>query len=134
MSDSKNYVLPSNKSFGLFFSVIFLIIALILNYYLYENLFIIFIGLSIISFLLAIFFPASLLIFNKLWLKFGLLLGSVISPIVLGIIFYLLVSPISLVTRLFGRDTLRLNQHNTDTYWITREGINNKVTNFKRQF
>ena len=70
---------------------------------------------------------------NKLWMQFGYLIGMIISPIILAIIFFALVTPYSLVMRIFGRDELRLKLLKRDSYWKSREQIVPQ-TNFKQQF
>ena len=71
---------------------------------------------------------------NKLWMRFGLLLGKIISPIVLGIIFFALFTPVSLAMRLFGRDELRLCFKQKNSYWIPRESDPTETDAFKNQF
>lgn len=125
--------LPSNKRFGFFFSFLFLIISIYFFYsvnYIVGNLLFI-IGLI---FLVITFFNAKLLLpLNKLWMRFGFLLGMIVSPIVLGIIFFGLFTPYSLVMKVMGRDALYLNQINKKSHWIIRSLENSKI-NFKQQF
>jgi len=71
---------------------------------------------------------------NKAWMKLGDLLGKVISPIVLGIIFFVLLAPVALVTRLLGRDELRLKMSNSSSYWIDRTPPGPAGDSFKNQF
>lgn len=77
--------------------------------------------ISIIFFLLAIFLPKVLIIPNKLWFKFGLFLGAIISPITMGIIFFLTVTPTGIIMRLLGKDILnkKINK-TTNSYWIKK--------------
>jgi hypothetical protein len=112
--------IPTNQKFGWFFSVVF---ALLCAYFFWKS----WIELTIFAFTLAIFFSLSALFvpqilspFNRLWYGFGLLLGRVVSPIVLGVIFFLLITPVSLVTRLFGRDELRMKKSSVESYWVDR--------------
>jgi hypothetical protein len=111
-----NLTLPSNKKFGLFFSLIFFLI------FLYFNFNYIFLFLSIIFLIIALFFSKSLFLLNKFWMKLGEVLGVIISPIVLGAIFFILISPLAMLLRILNRDILKLklNSH-VKTYWITRE-------------
>ena len=74
-----------------------------------------------------------LLPYNKLWMKFGFLLGMIVSPIVLGIIFIGLITPFALAMKIYGRDELCLRLKNNDTYWKNRSQILPQ-TNFKQQF
>ena len=85
-----------------------------------------------------IFYPSKLLIFNKLWFRIGLLLSSVVSPIVLGIIFFLMITPIAIICSMIGRDELRLKiknkNSNMNSFWIKRNKINLNSISFKDQF
>ena len=79
-------------------------------------------GVVGLSFLVATLVnPDVLLPLNRLWMRFGLLLGMIISPIVMGIIFFGLFTPMSLTMRLFRRDELRLRFKNKKTHWILRD-------------
>ena len=126
-----NTELPSNKKFGFFFTIIFLIIA----YFLYPggSTFIIFIFLALL-FLITTLVKADLLLpLNKLWMLFGLLLGKIINPIILSIIFFGLFTPYGIVMRMFGRDELRIKEIEDESHWIPRSQ-NLSQTNFNRQF
>jgi len=133
IKDKSELKLPSNKKFGFFFSVIFLLIS---SYYLYLNEIIIALILGFISvlFFFVSFLKAGLLLpFNIVWMKFGILLGKLISPIVLGTIFFFMFTPVAVIMRLVGRDELRLRLNSQDSYWIKRKSSINKAS-FKRQF
>ena len=114
--------LPTNKKFGFFFTAIFLIAT---TYFYINNASSSVVStLSVVSlsFLVATLVnPDVLLPLNKLWMRFGLLLGMIISPIVMGIIFFGLFTPMSLTMRLFRRDELRLRFKNKKTHWILRD-------------
>lgn len=120
----------SNKSFGLVFSVVFLIIALypLLNdedvriWSLITSFIFLFLGLMNSK----ILFPL-----NKIWFKFGLLLGKIISPLIMGIIFFLVVTPIGILMRIFNKDLLNLKFNKQKTYWIEK---NDLKSNMKNQF
>ena len=125
--------LPTNKKFGYFFSGIFLTISL---YFLYSERFstgYIFATLALLFVIITIIKADLLLPLNKLWMYFGYLLGIIISPIVLGIIFFGLFTPYSLVMRMMGRDELRLKKINKKSYWIIRSK-STPQTDFKQQF
>ena len=128
-----NIKLPSNKKFGYFFTVVFVISTI---YFLYSELKT---ATYIMALVASLFFVITLinanllLPLNKLWMKFGLLLGKIISPIVLGIIFLGLFTPYGIVMRIFGRDELRLKQIKKKSYWINRSKTLDKY-NFKQQF
>ena len=87
----------------------------------------------VLFFLITAIIPQVLLPLNKLWMRLGLLLGMIVSPIVLGIIFFGLVTPYGVVMRMFGRDELRLKFTKKSSHWISRsESI--KSDSFKNQF
>ena len=103
-------ILPSNKKFGYLFTVIFLFLSLYFYIHNKENISKILLILSVFFIVITIFKPTLLLPLNKLWMMFGLLLGKIISPIVIGIIFYLIFSPFGIIMRLYGRDELILKR------------------------
>jgi hypothetical protein len=73
-----------------------------------------------------------LLPLNKLWHKFGIFLGSIVSPVVMGVIFFMVVTPMGLIMRFLGKDLLRINKNKiVSTYWINRE---KQKTTMKKQF
>ena len=78
--------------------------------------------------------PGILSPFNKAWYRLGLLMGKVVSPIVLGILFFIVISPVAIVTRLFGRDILLLRKRNVNSYWIERNPPGPQPESFKEQF
>ncbi len=127
--------LPSNKKFGLLFSAIFLALAL---YAYFKHEAPLAMGLLLLLsgfFLISSFFYSSLLSpLNKAWFMLGLALGKVVSPIVLGIIFFGLITPIALIARLLGRDELKLKRPKTSSYWAEPIGSNSDADSFKNQF
>lgn len=129
-----NLNLPSNKKFGFFFGIIFFGIGF---YFLFKETFSlswIFLSLGSIFILIGIFKPIILLPLNKFWLKFGLFLSRIINPIVIGIIFFLVISPISILSRLTGRDELRLKKSVKKTFWIEKQEALNDREFFRKQF
>ena len=125
--------LPSNHKFGFFFSTIFLLASFYSYYieneimvYIFSALFGIFLVVTIIN-------AKVLLPLNKLWMKFGILIGMIVSPIVLGIIFFGIFTPIAILMRLAGRDELHLRFKKKKTYWINRKTLN-IFDFFKKQF
>ena len=125
--------LPSNKKFGFFFTFVFVLFAIYFLYLMNLTWMFIFAGLSFVLFVITITKADILLPLNKMWMKFGLLLGILISPIVLGIIFFGLFTPIGVLMRTIGRDELRLKFKNKTSHWIHRnEQI--KSESFKQQF
>ena len=129
----ENYVLPSNRKFGYFFTAIFWIGA-IYAFYVSSSIWLYSLSaIGLIFFCITIIKADFLLPLNKLWMKFGIVLGVIVSPIVLGIIFFGLFTPLALLMRLSGRDELRLKFIKKSSHWILRnETI--KSESFKHQF
>ena len=121
----------SNRSFGLLFAFVFLIIAFwplknsgLINVYL--------VILSALFLLLSLLRPAILSPLNKIWVKFGEIIGIVVAPIVMGLIYFLILTPISILVRLFGKDLLNIKfLKNVNTYWIERK---KNISSMKKQF
>ena len=129
-----NLILPSNKKFGYFFSFVFLIIAIYFYYieikiFSYAIFFLFFVFLF-----LTIFKPNLLLPLNKLWMNFGLLLSYIVSPIILGAIYYLIFTPTALITKLVGRDELNLKFTKKGSNWKNRKNDTSFLNRFKNQF
>ena len=126
--------LPSNKNFGYFFSGIFLIASI--YFYLIKIIFVsaFFVFLFLLFFIITLIKADLMSPLNKLWMKIGLCIGMIVSPIVLGFIFFGIFTTISIFTRLFGRDELNLKKINKLTYWKIRESSKIKVESFKQQF
>ena len=118
----------SNKSFGIVFFIVFLLIAI---YPLINNgeLRIWSLIIAIIFLILGLINSKVLTPLNKLWIKFGLLLGKVISPLIMGIIFFLVVTPTALIMRIIGKDLLNLKFNNKKSYWIEKTGPKSKMKN-----
>ena len=118
----------SNRSFGIVFFIVFLIISLYpLSHG--ENIRVWSLIISIIFLVLGLLNSKLLNPLNKIWFKFGLLLGKIISPIVMGIIFFLVVTPIALFMRLIKKDLLNLKFNKKNTYWIEKSGPKSKMKN-----
>ena len=120
--------LSSNRSFGVVFFIVFLLIGL---YPLLKGN-----DLRIWSLIISFIFLALGLInsriltpLNRLWFKFGLLLGKFISPLIMGIIFFIVVTPIGIIMRLFKKDLLNLKFNKKETYWIDKKGPKSKMKN-----
>ena len=123
-----NVKISSNRSFGIVFFIVFLLIALypLING---ENIRIWSAVISLIFLVLGLLNSKILAPLNKLWFKFGIFLGKIISPIILGIIFFLVVTPIGLLMRLFGKDVLNLKYNKNKSYWIEKNGPKSKMKN-----
>jgi len=122
---------PKPRSFGFVFSVVFLILALypLTNS---EGLHIWALTLSAIFLLLALVAPNVLTHPNKLWFKFGILLGSIISPIVMVLVYFIAVLPTGLIMRMLGKDLLKQKfDKNVKSYWIERSET---IGSMKNQF
>ena len=128
--------LPSNKKFGYFFAAVFFLIAA--YFYIINSLMLSAISVSMsLIFLVSTFFNDALLLpLNKLWMRFGLLLSIIVSPIIMGIIFFGLFTPMSLIMRLFRRDELRIRLNKNKTHWIFRDFPEGKELSdsFKHQY
>ena len=125
--------LPSNRKFGFFFTFAFAAAAAYFFHAESITWAYVFVTAALIFLLITLIKSDVLLPLNKLWMRFGLLLGMIVSPIVLGIIFFGLFTPIAILMRLSGRDELRLRFSHKVSHWITRsEPI--KSESFKNQF
>tara|TARA_Y100001936_G_scaffold237633_1_gene268436 strand:+ start:24 stop:407 length:384 start_codon:yes stop_codon:yes gene_type:complete len=124
----ENYKTSSNKSFGIVFFIVFLIISV---YPLINDgdirLWSLFI--SLIFLILGLINSKILTPLNKIWFKFGILLGKIVSPLVMGIIFFIVVTPIGYLMRFFGKDVLSLKYNKTQSYWIEKNGPKSKMKN-----
>ena len=120
----------SHKSFGIVFFIVFLVISLypLVNQ---EDIRIWSLIIAFIFLILAFLKSKILTPMNKIWTKFGLFLGNFISPIVMGIIFFFVVTPIGLLMRLFGKDVLNLKKNKFSTYWIKKT---NQKSSMEKQF
>ena len=125
MNDIK---IGSNRNFGIVFFFVFLIIAL---YPFIHN------GeirlwsliISLIFFILGLANSRILTPLNNLWFKFGIFLGKIVSPLVMGLIFFCVVTPIGLIMRIFGKDLLNLKYNLNKSYWIEKSGPKSKMEN-----
>ncbi len=124
MSETTSHITTersSPKSFGIVFSIVFLIVAIypLINS---EGLRIWALIVSAVFLLLAIAAPKILNLPNKLWFKFGILLGSIIAPIVMALVYFITVLPTGIIMRLLGKDLLKQKlDKNTKSYWIERK-------------
>lgn len=112
--------LPSNKKFGLFFAFVFIVIAWRFSAH-GVTTFAMLSALAAIAFLIISFVRADILLpLNKAWMGLGLLLGMIVSPIVLGVIYFGLFTPISMIMRAMGRDELGLKMQASGSHWKVR--------------
>lgn len=121
----------TNRSFGLLFFIFFVILGLwpltnngVINYF--------FITISILFLVLGLINSKLLTPLNKLWIKLGEILGIIIAPIIMALVYFVILTPVSLVVRIFGKDLLSLKfSQNIKTYWIKRK---NKLSSMNKQF
>ena len=120
--------ISSNRSFGIVFFIVFLLIALypLINQGEFRLWSLI---ISFIFFILGILNSKILTPLNKLWFKFGIFLGKIVSPIIMGIIFFFVVTPTGVLMRIFGKDLLNLKYNNNKSYWIEKTGPKSKMKN-----
>jgi|TARA_A100001011_G_C13669538_1_gene579058 hypothetical protein len=125
---SEKIKLGSNRGFGIVFFVVF---ALIGVYPLINNgeLRLWSILLSLIFLVLGLINSNILKPLNVLWFKFGLFLGKIVSPLILGFIFFIVVTPTGILVRFFKKDLLNLKFHSKKSYWIEKSGPKSKMKN-----
>ena len=131
MPSNSKIKISSNRSFGLVFFVVFLIVALWpLKYE--EDIRLWSLSLSIVFLILGIFNSKLLMPLNKLWFKFGIALGTIVAPFVMGLVFFIVVTPIGIFMRLLGKDLLKTSKvKHLSTYWIKRD---KQKSSMKKQF
>ena len=126
--NTKDIKISSNKSFGIVFAVVFSLIALwpLLkgNEIRLWSLII-----SIIFLTLGLLNSKILTPLNKLWFKLGILLGNFIAPIIMGIIFFFVVTPTGIIMKLLGKDLIKLKKNNENSYWIEKKDIKSSMKN-----
>ena len=122
--------ISSNKSFGIVFAVVFFLIGLwpIIKS---NDIRIWSLILSVIFLILGLMNSSILTPLNKIWFRFGIFLGNFIAPVVMGIIFFFVVTPIGLIMRLLGRDLIKLKKNNENSYWIEKKDTESSM---KKQF
>ena len=124
----KKIKISTNRSFGVVFFIFFLIVSLwpLIND---GNVRLSFLVISITFLILGIINSKILTPLNKLWFKFGLFLGKIFSPIVMGVIFFFVVTPTGIIMRLIGKDLLNLKKNNSNTYWLEKKNENSTMKN-----
>ena len=123
--------LPTNKNFGITFSFVFLIVSVILILKA-NNVSIIFLTLSVIFLLLGFANSKILLPLNKIWFKLGLLLGLIVAPIVMFLIFFLLITPIGFIMKnILSINLLNLKKNNNNkSYWVLKKNSSSMKDQF----
>ena len=125
---NNNIKIGTNKSFGIVFFIFFFIVSIfpLLND---ENIRLWSLIISIIFLILGILNSKILTPLNQVWFKFGILLGRFVSPVVMGIVFFAIVTPTSIIVRVLQKNLLNLKKGNKKTYWIERSKIKSKMKN-----
>ena len=126
--------MPSNKKFGLFFAIVFAIISI--NFFITNQTIILVITFffSLLFLVTALFFPKRLFLLNKLWFELGLFLGKFFSPFIMGVFFFLIITPVAFFMRAFRRDALSLKKRRVKSYWINKKESNITSESFHQQF
>jgi len=121
-------IIGSNKSFGVVFFIVFFIVSVypLLNN---QELRIWSLVVSLIFLTLGLLKSNILTPLNKIWFRFGILLGNFISPIAMGIVFFLVVTPTSLIMKMLRKDILNLKKNKNSSYWIEKRGPKSKMNN-----
>ena len=125
---NNNIKVPSNRNFGIVFFIVFLLISLypLVNSESVRSWALI---ISFIFLCLGILNSQLLTPLNKLWFKFGIFLGKIISPFIMGVVFFFVVTPTGLLMKLFRKDLLNLGFNNKKTYWIEKNEPKSKMKN-----
>jgi hypothetical protein len=126
---NKKIKLKDNSLFGILFFILFLIIG----FYPLSSAGVIRIWsviLSLVFLIITIIRPNLFTFLNKLWIQFGFLLGKIISPVIMGLVFFFVVTPIGILIRILKKDVMGLKRR-TSSYWINRE---DKLQSMKKQF
>ncbi len=120
----------SNRSFGILFFIVFFLIG-VWPLFNNETLRYWSLVISILFLVLGIFDSKLLRPLNKYWVKLGEILGRIIAPIIMGVIYFTVLSPISLIVRIFGKDLLKIRFSKDNSYWIKRD---KNIGSMKKQF
>ena len=133
MTNSK-LTLPSNRNFGFFLSFVFLAISIYFFIKINYSFILLSLSIAILILIISLTVPIFLSPFNIIWSKIGLLINLITRPIILGLIFFILITPLSIVLRIFGRDQMNLKKLEKNSYWIDRKISKFDIENFKNQF
>ena len=129
-----DFKLPSNKKFGLVISCFLILLGTYFFYKSFIYLGIVFIILSLIILGIAFIKPSLLTNLNKGWMLIGYLLGKVINPLVLGIIFFVLITPLAFFLKIIGRDELNIQSPSSNSFWKIKKLKKIESNSFKNQF
>ena len=118
----------SNRSFGIVFFIVFLLVS-IYPIFKGDDIRIWSLFIAIVFLILGLLNSKIITPLNIAWFKFGLILGKIVSPIVMGVIFFLIVTPISFIMKISRKDLLNLKYNNNKSYWIPKDGPKSKMKN-----
>ena len=120
--------ISSNRSFGIVFFIVFILIAFypLINQ---GEIRIWSVFISLLFLILGMINSKILTPLNKVWFKFGIFLGKIISPIVMGLIFFLVVTPIAVLMRMLKKDLLNLKFNKNNSYWIEKTDPKSSMKN-----
>jgi hypothetical protein len=125
---------PGNRKFGLTFAGIFVLLAAI-GVYREWRLTWLFVMLVPVSLVLALKFPDLLERPNRAWLKLGLLLNRIVSPVIMLMLFFAVIAPIGFILKLFGKDLLRVRREpSAESYWLPRTETRAASESMRQQF
>ncbi len=118
----------SNRSFGIVFFAVFLIISIypLING---NNIRLWALIISLVFLIFGLLNSTILNPLNRLWFKFGIFLGKIVSPLIMAIIFFIVVTPIGILMRILRKDLLNLKVNNSSSYWIKKDGPKSKMKN-----
>lgn len=135
-SERDDIKLPSEKSFGITFAVVFTLLTVWLYFRKHHADYAVITFIAAACFLAAAYLrPAILRPLNKVWMKFGLLLHKVINPIVMGLLFFLVFTPMALIMRMLGKDFLRMKRSKAEkSHWIVRTNESHAPSSMKDQY
>ena len=126
--NSKNIKISSNRSFGIVFFLFFFIVS-IFPLFKDQDIRVWAAIIALIFLILGLMNSSVLSPLNRVWFKFGILLGNFISPIIMGLVFFAVVTPTAFLLRVFGKDLLNLKKDNKKSYWIEKSIIKSKMKN-----
>ena len=132
--ETRHNSMPSNRKFGIFMSCVMIAVAIYFYLVSAHIGLIITLTLSAVTAFIVRFHPNLLGPLNWMWYRVGVILGALTSPIVLGMLFFLLITPTAIITRALGRDSLRLKRKDIKSYWIARQSGALTKDSFKDQF
>jgi hypothetical protein len=134
LSSKSSPTAPSNFHFAIFVSTFLFFVSILFFFNQKLSLSIMLVLLSFLFLSLAFLNPNSLNNLNKIWFKIGIMLGRITNPIILGLIFLVVITPVAIISKIFGRDELKLKNRNIYSNWIEINDITTNTNYFKNQF